>query len=107
MKRFSWIGLIIIAGCQVNVGQPIVDASPKNDAKPPVEASKTSPSDGIAKSVPDEQKPGFNKNRIHQLSDLKKTTVEINGHKLNTWVMDNDSLREEGMMFLTDKEVKP
>lgn len=45
--------------------------------------------------------------RLNQLRDLAKTTVKIGKHAFTCWVADNDSKRAEGMMFLTDKEVKP
>lgn len=45
--------------------------------------------------------------RLHQLRDLKKTTVKIGANAFACWIADDDSKRTEGMMFLTDREVKP
>lgn len=47
-----------------------------------------------------------NPSRVHQLWTLKKVNLKANGHVIHAWVMDDDSKREEGMMFLTNKEVK-
>lgn len=47
-----------------------------------------------------------NPQRVHQLKSLKVVKIEGAGHVIDSWVMDNDQKREEGMMFLTDKEVK-
>ena len=47
-----------------------------------------------------------NPNRIYQLRSLKVAKLTAAGHSINAWVMDNAGKNEEGMMFLTDKEVK-
>ncbi|MDR3692371.1 MAG: DUF192 domain-containing protein [Fimbriimonas sp.] len=47
-----------------------------------------------------------NPSRVHQLKSLKVTVLGAAGHKIDAWIMDNEQKREEGMMFLTDKEVK-
>ncbi len=47
-----------------------------------------------------------NPRRVHQLKSLKVVKISASNHIIDSWVMDNDQKREEGMMFLTDKEVK-
>jgi len=48
---------------------------------------------------------GNDPERINQLKDLKVATIVANGHKVKVWLMDNESKRQEGMMFLRDKDV--
>jgi hypothetical protein len=48
-----------------------------------------------------------NANRIYQLRDLRTTVIDAPKHKLRLWVMDDDGKRQEGMMWLTDKDVAP
>ena len=48
----------------------------------------------------------INPNRIHQLKNLKVTKLVAAGHTIDAWRMDDEAKNEEGMMFLTDKEVK-
>ena len=45
--------------------------------------------------------------RTFALSSLQKVPLKIGKHTLHVWVMDTDAKREEGMMFLKDKQVKP
>lgn len=47
-----------------------------------------------------------NPDRIYQLSDLKKVSFAQGSHRITAYVCDTDSKRQEGMMFLTAKEVK-
>lgn len=48
-----------------------------------------------------------NPHRMYQLNELARVEIQIGDHKLKTWVMDENSKRMEGMMFLTNKEVQP
>jgi uncharacterized membrane protein (UPF0127 family) len=56
------------------------------------------------------QDPGIaplreNSSRYHQLKDLAKTKLTIAGkHVFTAWVMDTGAKREEGMMFLEDRD---
>ncbi len=47
-----------------------------------------------------------NPHRTFQLKDLKKITAKANGHAMHLWVMDTPKKRDEGMMWLTNKEVR-
>jgi uncharacterized membrane protein (UPF0127 family) len=44
--------------------------------------------------------------RRFALRSLQKVTLKIGPHTLQVWVMDTDAKREEGMMFLRNKQVK-
>jgi uncharacterized protein len=44
--------------------------------------------------------------RKHQLKELKKAKVTIDGQKFNLWVMDSYSKRQEGMMFVENTDFK-
>ena len=52
------------------------------------------------------QDPRHKVERIHQLKDLETRKMTFNGHTLTLWIMDDDSKRAEGMMYLEDKDVK-
>jgi hypothetical protein len=47
-----------------------------------------------------------NPDRIFQLDSLATTTIQTPGGPLKLWIMDDESKRQEGMMFLHDNEVK-
>ncbi len=44
--------------------------------------------------------------RQFQLDDLTKVTLKIEKNSFETWIMDTQSKRCEGMMYLGDREVK-
>ena len=72
-------------------------------------ASPSSPGAGSAGSA--SQTKGGDKhpidvNRINQLRDLKVVPLKAAGNLIHAWVMNNESKRQEGMMFLTDSDVK-
>lgn len=47
-----------------------------------------------------------NYDRIFQTSELPFTTIKTKGGDLKLWIMDDESKRQEGMMFLHNNEVK-
>jgi uncharacterized membrane protein (UPF0127 family) len=47
-----------------------------------------------------------NPDRIYQLSDLNKVVVKFGARSIPAFVCDTDAKRQEGMMFLTAKEIK-
>jgi hypothetical protein len=49
---------------------------------------------------------GPNPNRIYQLKDLARRNIKTPKTTIPVWIMDDESKRSEGMMFLTNKEVK-
>jgi uncharacterized membrane protein (UPF0127 family) len=99
--------------------QASASSTPDTPPKPVAEATK--PSADVTKPVADATKPasvdpspqtnidprtGTDPNRINQLKNLKIVIVKAKGHKIKAWVMDNGSKRQEGMMFLEDKDVR-
>ncbi len=58
----------------------------------------------VAMSLALAQKTGDNPNRLNQLRELASTELKIGKKPLQVWIMDNNSKRAEGMMFLTEKE---
>ncbi len=52
------------------------------------------------------QDPNYNPSRVFQLKDLKQITIKAPKGEMHLWVMDDPDKEREGMMFLTDKEVK-
>lgn len=47
-----------------------------------------------------------NPDRIYQLKDLKTATITAGAKKIKVWIMNTPTKRNEGMMFLTDKDVR-
>lgn len=47
-----------------------------------------------------------NPRRLYQLKDLQRVEITLGKNKLKAWVMDTDSKRQEGMMFLKRTEVQ-
>lgn len=52
------------------------------------------------------QQHRFVEDRVFQLDKLQKATVKIDKNTFHLWVMDNDSKRSEGMMFLKKEDFK-
>lgn len=48
----------------------------------------------------------FIDSRLHQLDSLRQVQIRLDDVPFNVWVMDTPSKIAEGMMFLTDKDVK-
>lgn len=46
-----------------------------------------------------------NPNRLYQTKDLQQSKLKFGAKTISVWVMDTASKRQEGMMFLTAKEV--
>ncbi|HZH97467.1 MAG TPA: DUF192 domain-containing protein [Fimbriimonadaceae bacterium] len=72
---------------------------------------RTSPGDSATtqKKPPEPSDPkatAQNPNRVYQLSELKTTTLSLGKHSIKAWIMDDNSKRMEGMMFLKDRDVK-
>lgn len=56
---------------------------------------------GVASAV----RQADNPSRINQLKSLKKVDIKAAGTTVHAWIMDTESKRQEGMMFLTTKDV--
>jgi uncharacterized membrane protein (UPF0127 family) len=50
--------------------------------------------------------PKDNPDRINQLRSLKVVNLQAANQKIAAWIMDNESKRQEGMMFLKPGDVK-
>jgi uncharacterized membrane protein (UPF0127 family) len=83
------IAALSIAGCHVNVEEPPVQKPTVAQSTPP----KQVPQNPSPARTSQAEKKGFNPKRLNQLYDLRTTTVTINGQKLTSYVMDNDTLR--------------
>jgi len=79
---------------------------PSADLKPPTPAPTPTAVEAAPTKADAKPESKGNPNRIYQLADLKVHTLTTGGKPLHLWVMDNDSKRQEGMMFLADKDVK-
>lgn len=111
--RSVWPVLIalVLAGCQSSQPQaanspepqPAPTLAPTEPATKPVAAN---PEPEKPVEEPPKQDPSHNPSRIYQLKELETTVVTIGRNKLTAWVMDTDSKRTEGMMFLQKNELK-
>ncbi len=86
---------LLLAGCVSVQSRMSSDAHPVAPATPPTAPPAATPPTAAE----------GNPRRLYQLADLETVTIEVGRRKLKVWVMDTDSKRQEGMMFLTDKEV--
>lgn len=103
IRLFGLCFCVVMVGCQPPVEPATVTVTPKV----PVAAPSPSPLAPTAKAGQTRVANQENPSRLYQLKDLKQTPVTVGTHKFPLWVMDTDSKRQEGMMFLVDKEVKP
>jgi|LauGreDrversion4_2_1035121.scaffolds.fasta_scaffold144261_2 uncharacterized membrane protein (UPF0127 family) len=88
MKKLFLIALpLLVIGCQKEASAPAASSAPGDTSSAPLEA-------------------GFNPDRINQLKDLKTVSIEAPKGTMKLWIMDTPSARQEGMMFLVDREVK-
>jgi uncharacterized membrane protein (UPF0127 family) len=95
----SLIGLLMLAGCHPSEQ---IGSTPSQPAPP----AKTEPKPTAEQPPETKTTTTTNPNRVYQLSDLKVHPIKTGGKTLNLWLMDNESKRQEGMMFLSDKDVK-
>lgn len=69
-----------------------------------------SPADSSALSQSRGEQPDsgrrFIDSRLHQLDSLRQVQIRLDNTPFNVWVMDTPSKIAEGMMFLTDKDIK-
>lgn len=109
--RATWFVLtaLVLASCQSSAPQASNTPTPDSAPSPaPVAPAPKPVVETPEKPVEDPQKkdPSHNPSRIYQLKELETTVVTIGKHKLTAWVMDTDSKRTEGMMFLQKNELK-
>jgi len=108
-------------GCQSNDGtEPTASSNPSNTTQPQglntstpqgpgstssptaTATTTTTPSPSVNTTVSDD-----NLKRTYQLKDLKKIALKVGKVTIQAWIMDDANKREEGMMYLGDREVKP
>lgn len=101
------LGIPLAIVCAVGFGcQPPA----AQDENPPMVVVQPPPGTPPMKTRDEEKNPqrpkGDNPSRIHQLRDLERGKVKVGGRPLDVYVMNSSSKVQEGMMFLTDAEVK-
>lgn len=120
-KRLNGLSITLLAvilaitqGCQ----PPATESGAANRDKPVVVAS-TDPKqvESTVSSAVDAKEPSAktdkpfdrsdNPARINQLNELKVAEVKLGKDTYKLWLMDTDSKRQEGMMFLRPGDVKP
>jgi len=90
-------GSEIIGSAQpVKKPTPAITAKPTTPAKTPPKPTNAPAEASTKGDIPE---------RLYQLRDLKTVTVNAPKHALRLWVMDDEGKRQEGMMFLHDKDV--
>jgi len=82
------------------VANEAVEPPPATGPKPGAEPPKAE-----AQQVKQDEYP-YVQGRVYQLKDLARTTVTIEKHKWNVWIMDSNGKRMEGMMRLNGPDIK-
>lgn len=93
----------VVAAKTPPVQPEVPKAKQEPDTSPPPKPAVTAQTDKPKPAQDSKRNPS----RINQLADLETTAITIGKHKLKAWIMDTDSKRAEGMMFLTSNEVEP
>lgn len=103
MKSLSVIvGALVLVGCQ---GGSTPTPEPPPEPAPDQTTPKPTPTPTTT-TTPEQSDPNYITERLHQLKDFPKATIEINGHKLNVYLALNESNRAEGLMHVLDKHLK-
>lgn len=113
VKTMTILSLALLAaGCAGPASQTPVNTTPAPVNPAPVDPKPTegntsgSNQQGSDQNGSATQNPPANPYRTHQLKDLEVVEVTMGEHKFKMWVMDTDSKRMEGMMFLENKDFK-
>lgn len=121
MKKSALALLAFLAiGCQPSSPDAnAAPAAPPKDGAASAPAKTESPNSGSVapKPVPDQKAtetakapqshPGDISNRLFQLRDLSTVSIKLPRATVSLWVMNSESKEAEGMMWLTEKDVKP
>lgn len=100
--KSSLLLLILLGGCTANTSAPVeAKANPE-----PAKVEQPAPAEPTSEPTASVSENGDNPNRINQLRELKRVKIPLPKQTVDAWVMDNNSRRQEGMMFLTDAEAK-
>lgn len=110
------LAVVVLAACLTFGCVPKESAAGTATGSPPVsvisqripEANRVPQAPQVTETPtpPKSQTRQRNPRRLHQLDDLATTKIGVGDREIVAWVMDEDSKRAEGMMFLTDAEVK-
>ena len=103
MLRLNPMPSLLIAALFVGCASP---STPVSESPSPKVPELTQDQDTSSDSP---QKPDERRNvpeRLHQLKDLEQAEVKWKDHVFKLWVMDTESKRMEGMMFLKDSDFK-
>ena len=73
---------------------------------PVVESQDPPKSVGAGQTSSQEDKHRFVAERNFQLDKLQRVKIKVGKHVFNSWIMDTDQKRQEGMMFLKDTDFK-
>lgn len=85
-----------------------VGAQKTETIRPPQKQPETAaPPEPPPKTEPTATPPPQEGQRIYPLSELKSVPVSIGRHQFRAWVMDTDSKRMEGFMFVKASDFKP
>lgn len=104
-RRASLLAIIALAGCgSSNSVEPSPSPTPTPSTTPSPSATPTPSASATASPVPTGVS-GDNLKRIYQLRELQKVEAAIGAHKVRLYVCDSDTKRQEGMMWLVDKDV--
>lgn len=92
--------LFVVVGCSAEKPEATISAKPVPTVSPTAAVAPAAPKPEDRKTSPG------NPNRAYQLDSLAITKVKAGKTVIDSWVMDSEGKRQEGMMFLTDKDVK-
>lgn len=94
----------VVAGC--DSASPVTAAAPPTAPAPEKPTIEPVKADSQPVEPAQDKKPGDNPKRIYQLRELEHATVIANGRKIDAWLMDTEAKGQEGLMWLTDKDIK-
>lgn len=110
--------LMMIGACGSTGTAVATTSEPKPAESKPLEATnapkmeepakpQTTSGEGTTPKPSSEEKPADNPRRLYQLRELETVKIKIDGeHEFTAWIMDTDSKRAEGMMYLNLEDYK-
>lgn len=105
------LAALTLTGCHVKLDEPVVtkqaNATSNYVADASTPGTATTGQSPIAPKDDETKHKGYRRERIYQLWEIKTTKITVNGHPLTAWVMDDDSHRQEGMMFVRNEDFTP
>ncbi len=92
----------VAQGAKPSVSTPAAPEVTPVEAVEPVAQTEEPPAPSTGSEPP--RKHRNNPRRLFQLGDLQVVKIKIGEHEFNTWVMDTNAKRSEGMMFLENQD---